>query len=131
MSGQSSPSFVPSVIKTNILLNNDPAHEEFLLQRKRERIEKLSQQDRLSKFCMDAGFLNVVEVGQYFMTKDTEENYHNSQTQWLVVSTRCQEMKIFLNLKVGLGGTPRLDPYWKLQTVAKNVNMEWKSELIL
>ena len=22
---------------------------------------------------MDAGFLNVVEVGQYFMTKDTEE----------------------------------------------------------
>ena len=31
--GQSSPSFVPSVIKTNILLNDDPAHEEFLLQR--------------------------------------------------------------------------------------------------
>ena len=27
----------------------------------------------MSKFCMDAGFLNVVEVGQYFMTKDTEE----------------------------------------------------------
>ena len=24
-----------------------------------------------SKFCMDAGFLNVVEIGQYFMTKDT------------------------------------------------------------
>ena len=22
---------------------------------------------------MDAGFLNVVEIGQYFMTKDTEE----------------------------------------------------------
>ena len=32
--------------------------------------EKLSQQDKLSKFCMDAGFLNVVEIGQYFMTKD-------------------------------------------------------------
>ena len=31
--GQSCPSFVSSVIKTNILLNNDPAHEEFLLQR--------------------------------------------------------------------------------------------------
>ena len=24
-------------------------------------------------FCMDAGFLNVVEIGQYFMTKDTAE----------------------------------------------------------
>ena len=38
-----------------------------------ERIEKLSQQDKLSKFCMDAGFLNVVEIGQYSMTKDTAE----------------------------------------------------------
>ena len=25
------------------------------------------------KFCSDAGFLTTVEVGQYFMTKDTEE----------------------------------------------------------
>ena len=31
----------------------------------------LSQTDRVSKFCMDAGFIHVVEVGQYFMTKDT------------------------------------------------------------
>ena len=43
------------------------------MQRYGERIEKLSQQDRLSKFCTDAGFLTTVEVGQYFMTKDTEE----------------------------------------------------------
>ena len=34
---------------------------------------KLSQQDRLSKFCTGAGFLTTVEVGRYFMTKDTEE----------------------------------------------------------
>ena len=45
----------------------------FFLQRYRERIEKLPQQDRLSKFCTDAGFLTTVEIGQYFMTKDTEE----------------------------------------------------------
>ena len=44
-----------------------------LLQQYGERIEMLSQQDKLSKFCMDAGFLNVVEIEQYFMTKDTEE----------------------------------------------------------
>ena len=25
---------------------------------------------------MDAGFLNVVEIGQYFRTKDTEEQFH-------------------------------------------------------
>ena len=73
MRGQSSSSFVPSVIKTNMPLKDDPAHKEFLLQRYRERIEKLSQQDRLSKFCTDAGFLTTVEIGQYFMTKETEE----------------------------------------------------------
>ena len=49
----------------------DRAHKDLLLQQYGERIGKLSQQDRLSKFCMDAGFLNVVEIGQYFMTKDT------------------------------------------------------------
>ena len=71
--GQSGSSFVPSVIKTNMPLNDDLANEEYLLQRYRARIGKLSQQDKLSKFCMDAGFLNVVEIGQYFMTKDTAE----------------------------------------------------------
>ena len=71
---QSSSSFVPSVIKTELPLDsNDRAHKDLLLQRNGERIEKLSQQDRLSKFCMDAGFLSVVEIGQYFMTKDTAE----------------------------------------------------------
>ena len=38
--GRSSPSFVPSVIKTKIPLNDDLAQEEHLLQRFRERIEK-------------------------------------------------------------------------------------------
>ena len=73
MGEQSSSSFVPNVINTNVLLNNDdPTQKELLLQRYGQRIDKLSQQDKLSKFCTDAGFLTVVEVGQYFMTKDTE-----------------------------------------------------------
>ena len=38
-----------------------------------ERVDRLSQQDGVSKFCTDAGFLTTVDVGQYFMTKDTEE----------------------------------------------------------
>ena len=67
-------SIVLSEIKTEVPLDNDdPAYQNFLLQRYEERIEKLSQQDKLSKFCMDAGFLNVVEIGQYFMTKDTAD----------------------------------------------------------
>ena len=54
-----------------MLSNGDPAHEEHLLQGYRERIEKLSQQDKLSKLCMDAVFLSVVENGQYFISKET------------------------------------------------------------
>ena len=62
------------MIKTEVPLDSDDrAHKDLLLQKYGERIEKLSQQDKLSKFCMDAGFLNVVEIGQFFMTKDTEE----------------------------------------------------------
>ena len=47
--------------------------QEILLQKYKERVERLPQPDRLIKNCIDAGFLKTVEVGQYFMTKDTEE----------------------------------------------------------
>ena len=36
-----------------------------------ERIESLSPESKVSKFCEEAGFLRVVEVGQYLVTKDT------------------------------------------------------------
>ena len=100
--GQTSPSFVPSVIKTNIPLNDDPAHKEFLLQSYRERNEKLSQQDRLSKFCTDAGFLTTVVVGQYFkygveirimsMNKDRSHS-------WVRISHSLKKLVTNLNTK--------------------------------
>ena len=49
---------------------DDPANQDLLLPQYRERIERYSQQDKFSEFCMGAGFLNVVEIGQYFITKD-------------------------------------------------------------
>ena len=73
LAGQSDPLFVPSVMKTHTPLTDDLAKEEDLLQRYQERVERLSQQNRVIKICTDAGFLTTVEVGQYFMTKDTEE----------------------------------------------------------
>ena len=60
-------------MKTHTPLTDDPAQEKDLLQRYQERVERLSQQDRVIKFCTGAGFLTTVEVGQYFMTGDTEE----------------------------------------------------------
>ena len=50
-------------------------HQNLLLQRYEERIEMLSQENKVSKFCTGAGFIHVVEIGQYFMTKDTGEQF--------------------------------------------------------
>ena len=125
---QSNSSFVPSVIKTNVPLNNDDhVHKDLLLQRHRERIDKLPQQHRMRKFCTDARFLTTIEIGQYFMTKDTEE-FSQFTDSVAVVSTLCQEMKTYVNQKVGFEWTPKLGPCWKLQPVVYKVNMEWKSE---
>ena len=123
---QSGRLLVPSVIKTNILLNDDPAQEEYPLQRYRERSEKLSQQDRLSKF-----YCRPQLKSDSISWRKTLKNSHNSQIQWHVVSTLGHETKNHLNRKVGFVGTPRLDPYWKLQLVAYKVKMEWKSQLSL
>ena len=117
-------SIVLSAIKTEVPLeSDDPAYQNFLLQQYEERIEKLSQQDRLSKFCMDAGFLSVVENGQYFMTKDTGE--HNSCSGNLPRETKHH------NQEDGSKEIPKLDPCWKLQPVTCMVNTELRSELCL
>ena len=69
-------SIVVSEIKAEVPLeNHHPSHQNLLLQRFEERIEMLSQEDEVSKFCMDAGLINVVEIGQNFMNKDTEEQF--------------------------------------------------------
>ena len=47
--------------------------QKFYCKEKENELKKFSQQDRLSKLGTDAEFLAAVEVGQYFMTRDTEE----------------------------------------------------------
>ena len=78
---------------------------------------------------MNVGLLNVVEISQCFRTKDTAEflQFH----EWPVVNTLCQEKKEHHNQKDGSKGTPRLDPYWKLQLVICMVSMELRSEFRL
>ena len=72
-------SIVLSEIQAGVPLENDiPSLQNILLQRYEERIKLLSQANKVSKFCMDAGFIHVVEIGQYFMTKDTEEQFFAS-----------------------------------------------------
>ena len=48
-------SIVLSEIKAEVPLENDiPLHQNLLLQRYEERIKLLSQENKVSKFCMDA-----------------------------------------------------------------------------
>ena len=93
-------SIVLSAIKAEVSLeSDDPAYQNFLFQQYEERIEKLSQQDKLSEFCMDAGFLSVVENGQYFMTKDAGDLTHSSKRR---ESTSQPKGWIQGNTKIGL-----------------------------
>ena len=70
-------SIVLSEIKAEVPLDNDiPSHQNLLLLRYEERINLLSHENKVSKFCMDAGSFHVVEIGQYFMIKDTGEQFY-------------------------------------------------------
>ena len=74
LAGQSDPLFVPTslLVKTPTPSTDDPAQED-LFHKYQERVARLSQQNRVIKVCPDAGFLTTVGVGQYFMTKHTDE----------------------------------------------------------
>ena len=53
------------------LQNENPLNHQILWQQYIERIEWLSPESKVSRFCMEAGFMRIVEVGQCFMTKET------------------------------------------------------------
>ena len=96
---------------------------------RRNELKSYHHKNRLSKFCTDAGFLTTVEVGQCFMTKDTEQfsQFTDSVACFEYTLPRDEdtsEPKSWIR-----GETPKLGPYWKLQPVAYKANMEWKSEL--
>ena len=63
---QSDPLFAPAdlLITTPTPSIEIPAQEN-LLQKHKERVEKLPQPDRLMKICTDAGFLKTVDIGHY------------------------------------------------------------------
>ena len=65
-------SIVLGEIKAEIPLQNEnSSNHQILWQQYMERIESLSPESKVSRFCMEARFIRVVVVGQYFMTKDT------------------------------------------------------------
>ena len=53
------------------LQNENSMNHQILWQQYIERIESLSPESKVSRFCKEAGFMRVVEVGQYLVTKNT------------------------------------------------------------
>ena len=53
------------------LHDENPMNDQIIWQQYIQQVESLSPENRVSKFCKEAGFTRVVEVGQYFVTKDT------------------------------------------------------------
>ena len=65
-------SIVLGEVKAETLVHDeDPRNDQIIWQQYIQQVESLSPENRLSKFCKEAGFMRVVEVGQYFVTKDT------------------------------------------------------------
>ena len=65
-------SIVLGEIKAEVpLQNGNSMNHQVLWQQYIERIESLSPESKASRFCKEAGFMRIVEVGQYLVTKDT------------------------------------------------------------
>ena len=65
-------SIVLSEVKAEAPLHDeDPMNDQIIWQQYIQQVESLSPENRVSKFCKEAGFMRVVEVGQYIVTKGT------------------------------------------------------------
>ena len=53
------------------LQNESPMNDQIIWQQYIQQVESLSLENRVSKFCKEAGFMRVVEVGQFLVTRDT------------------------------------------------------------
>ena len=67
-------SIVLGEIKAEAPARNEELEDaKIILQKYFQQVNSLSPENRLSKFCKEAGFMSVVEVGQYFVTRDAGE----------------------------------------------------------
>ena len=77
-------SIVLGEIKAEVPLQNEnPLNHQIIWQQYIQQVESLSPENRLSKFCKEAGFMSVVEVGQYFVTR--------SASEFLLKTIACRE----------------------------------------
>ena len=67
-------SIVLGEIKAEVpLQNEDSMNDQIIWQRYIQQVESLTLENKVSKFRKEARFMRVVEVGQYFVTKDISQ----------------------------------------------------------
>ena len=65
-------SIVLGEVKAEVPVHDeDPRNDQTIWQQYIQQVESLSPENKLGKFCKEARFMRVVEVGQYFVTRDT------------------------------------------------------------
>ena len=70
-------SIVLDEVKAEVLLQNENRmNDQIVWQQHFQQVESLSSKNKVSKFCEEAGFMRVVEVGQYFVTTNTGNLTH-------------------------------------------------------
>ena len=76
-------SIVLKEFKAEALAREEPEDSNTFLQKYFQQVKLLSPENRLGKFCKEAGFMSVVEVGQYFVTRNASE--------FLLKTVACRE----------------------------------------
>ena len=106
-------SIVLGEIKAEVPLQNENfMNDQILWQHYIQQIESLSPESKVSRFCKEAEFMRVVEVGQYLVTKDTGNL--RQFVQWLVVITLFFEIIQLLNQWIQ--GNTRIGPILEVTT---------------
>ena len=80
--------------------DEDPMNDQIIWQQYIQQVESLSPENRIRTFCEEAGFVRVVEAGQYFVTKDTSDS-RQFNFSGLVANILYQETIQLLNRKDG------------------------------
>ena len=65
------------IIAEALLHNENSMNDQIIWQRYVQQVESLSL-EKVSKLCKEAGFVRVLEVGQYFVTRDVGDFRHFS-----------------------------------------------------
>ena len=121
-------SIVLSEVKAETLLQNEnPMNDQIIWQRYIQQVESLSPENRVSKFSKEAGFMRVVEVGQFFVTKDTGDfrQFHSvpCREYTLLRDDSASQPKGWIQVNMRIG------PVLEVTTVSSTSNMELKFEL--